>query len=376
MATTDIRWITDDQALNAACAHWHTLPVLALDTEFMRTETFYPEAGLIQLSDGKTVWLLDPLPISAWQPFAAWLESADTLKVLHSCSEDLEVLMRLCNALPEPLFDTQLAAAFLGLGHSMGYARLVHGVLGLELPKGETRSDWLQRPLSPTQISYAAEDTLHLFELYEALEQQLSAQKRAWLMSDGADLLANAREHKDPRVAYQDAKLAWKLRPQQLAVLRELCHWRETEARRRNQARNRLLRERSLWPLARFQPDNLVALARVEDMHPRTVRQDGETLLKIIADAQALPQEQWPPSLEAPMGPEVTGLLKRLRAIGKAEAEAQGMAPEIMLRKRAVEGLLRSGYKTGHYTLPADFGGWRKELLGERLLAELEGEVV
>lgn len=374
MADTDIRWITDDQSLREACAHWQQQPVLALDTEFMRTETFYPEAGLIQLSDGHTVWLLDPLPISAWQPFAQWLESPNTLKVLHSCSEDLEVLQRLCAALPTPLFDTQLAAAFLGLGHSMGYARLVQEVLGLELPKGETRSDWLQRPLSEMQIRYAAEDTLHLFELYQALEARLDATKRGWLLDDCAEQIAAARLSKDPREAYLDVKLAWKLRPQQLAVLRELCAWRETEARRRNVARNRLLRERSLWPLARFQPDNLVALARIEDMHPRTVRQDGETLLQLMAAGKAVPQSDWPETPEPPMGPEVSAVLKRLRNIGKAKAEQLAMAPEIMLRKKALEGLLRSGYKDGDYRLPDDFNGWRKELFGEQLLAELNGE--
>lgn len=374
MADTDIRWITDDQSLREACAHWQQQPVLALDTEFMRTETFYPEAGLIQLSDGHTVWLLDPLSISAWQPFAQWLESPNTLKVLHSCSEDLEVLQRLCAALPTPLFDTQLAAAFLGLGHSMGYARLVQEVLGLELPKGETRSDWLQRPLSEMQIRYAAEDTLHLFELYQALEARLDATKRGWLLDDCAEQIAAARLSKDPREAYLDVKLAWKLRPQQLAVLRELCAWRETEARRRNVARNRLLRERSLWPLARFQPDNLVALARIEDMHPRTVRQDGETLLQLMAAGKAVPQSDWPETPEPPMGPEVSAVLKRLRNIGKAKAEQLAMAPEIMLRKKALEGLLRSGYKDGDYRLPDDFNGWRKELFGEQLLAELNGE--
>ncbi len=374
MADTDIRWITDDQSLREACAHWQQQPVLALDTEFMRTETFYPEAGLIQLSDGHRVWLLDPLPITTWQPFAEWLESSNTLKVLHSCSEDLEVLQRLCAALPTPLFDTQLAAAFLGLGHSMGYARLVQDVLGLELPKGETRSDWLQRPLSEMQIRYAAEDTLHLFELYQALEARLDATKRAWLLDDCAEQIAAARLSKDPREAYLDVKLAWKLRPQQLAVLRELCAWRETEARRRNVARNRLLRERSLWPLARFQPDNLVALARIEDMHPRTVRQDGETLLQLMAAGKAVPQSDWPETPEPPMGPEVSAVLKRLRNIGKAKAEQLAMAPEIMLRKKALEGLLRSGYKDGDYRLPDDFNGWRKELFGEQLLAELNGE--
>jgi hypothetical protein len=154
----DIHWIRDNDSLGQHCAEWQHLPFVALDTEFMRVDTFYPIAGLIQIGDGERAYLIDPLTIDNWQPLAALLENPAVVKVLHACSEDLEVLLRLTGSLPAPLFDTQLAAAYLNLGFSMGYSRLVKEVLDLDLPKGETRSDWLQRPLSETQISYAAED--------------------------------------------------------------------------------------------------------------------------------------------------------------------------------------------------------------------------
>ena len=182
-----------DVSLAQHCAAWQQLPFVALDTEFMRVDTFYPIAGLLQVGDGERAYLIDPLLIRDWQPFAALLENPALLKVLHACSEDLEVLLRLTGSLPAPLFDTQLAAAYLNLGFSMGYSRLVQAVLGIELPKGETRSDWLQRPLSETQVSYAAEDAVHLAEVYRQLAPQLSAEKTAAVLEDGAELISNMR---------------------------------------------------------------------------------------------------------------------------------------------------------------------------------------
>ncbi|WP_455230607.1 ribonuclease D [Geopseudomonas aromaticivorans] len=371
MPAIDIRWILDDASLAACCSAWRTRSFVALDTEFMRVDTFYPIAALVQVSDGEAVWLIDPLQIRDWAPFAALLEDPAVVKVLHSCSEDLEVFKRLTGSLPQPLFDTQIAAGYLNIGFSMGYSRLVKELLGLDLPKDETRSDWLQRPLSEMQVRYAAEDVEHLCEVYRELEARLSADKRAWLLDDGAELVAAQREVSDPQEAWREVKLAWRLNGQQLAVLRALCTWREEQARRRDQPRNRILRERSLWPLARTQPRDVVALARIEDMHPRTVRQDGETLLRLIAEAAALPAEHWPAQLPEPLPLEASALLKKLRAVGQREGERLQIVPELMLRKKVLEALLKTGYPAGPYTLPDSLRGWRRALMGQALLDTL-----
>lgn len=370
----DIHWILDDASLAEHCAAWQALPFVALDTEFMRVDTFYPIAGLLQVSGGDGAYLIDPLRISDWRPFAALLEAPGVVMVLHSCSEDLEVFLRLTGSLPTPLFDTQLAAGYLNLGFSMGYSRLVQALLDIELPKGETRSDWLQRPLSELQVRYAAEDVSHLVEVYRALMARLAPQKVEWILEDGAELVANLGREVAPEDAWRDAKLAWKLSRQQQAVLRALCAWRERQARARNQPRNRILREHSLWPLARTQPDNLVALARIEDMHPKTVRQDGETLLQLIREAAALRPEQWPEALPEPLPIEASALLKKLRAVGQREGERLDIVPELMLRKKTLEALLKSGYPNGPYQLPDSLRGWRRELMGQALLDCLAAE--
>lgn len=372
--TIQINWITSDAELAEHCAHWNTLPFIALDTEFIRVDTFYPIAGLLQVSDGVSTFLIDPLLINAWQPLAQVFSNQHVVKVLHACGEDLEVFSLLTGALPVPLFDTQVAAGYLNIGFSMGYSRLVQHVLDIELPKGETRSDWLQRPLSDLQVLYAAQDTAYLVDVYQALLAQLSEQKYAWVLEDGAFLVGAYAQETDPYELWRGVKLAWKLAPQQLAVLRELSAWREQQAKLRDVPRNRIVRESTLWALAHEQPKDLQHLAKLEDMHPRIVRNEGSTLLKLIARARSLPEQEWPEALPEPLPIEAAKVLKTLRKIGLALGVELDIAPELMLRKKILEELLRSGYPHGPYALPDSLQGWRRELMGDALLACLAEE--
>jgi ribonuclease D len=215
---------------------------------------------------------------------------------------------------------------------------------------------------------------IHLAAVYRQLAAQLDARKLAWLLEDGAEQVANLRREVDPELLYRESKLGWKLSRQQLAVLRALYAWRERQARERDQARNRVIREHSLWPLARTQPDNLADLAKIEDMHPRTVRQDGESILQVIRAAAQTPVADWPEALAEPLPVDAAKLLKKLRAVGQAEAEKQGMVVELMLRKKHLEQLLKTGYPDGPYSLPEGLRGWRRELMGAALLAALTGD--
>jgi len=365
-------WITNNTDLAAHCEHWQQLPFIALDTEFVRVNSFYAKVGLIQVSDGQSAWLIDPLLINAWQPFAAVLNNPNVLKVLHAAGEDLEIFNRTCGALPAPLFDSQLAAAFLNRGASLGYSALVESVLGTVLAKGETRSDWCQRPLSAAQTQYAAEDVLHLARLYQALSPQLSAQKSAWLLQDGAQMAAALGEQIAPEDAWQSVKLAWKLKPQQLCVLRSLCQWREQIARERDRPKGWVLHESALWPLACFAPDNLASLSRIEGIAPQTVRRDGQTLLSLIKQAKALPPEQWPNPLPAPLPPSAKQALKMLREVIEQQAQRLDISAELLLRKKVLQDLLQSGFPSGPWQLPPSLFGWRREQLGEQLLEALK----
>ncbi|QIB53259.1 ribonuclease D [Pseudomonas sp. OIL-1] len=362
-------FIDRNEVLAEWCERWLKLPYVAVDTEFVRTETFYPIAGLIQIGDGQHAYLIDPLAITEWAPLVELLGAPGVIKVFHSCSEDLEVFHHLCGVVPQPLFDTQLAAAYLGMDFSMGYSRLVKALLDIELAKDETRSDWLQRPLSPTQLQYAADDALHLAQIYELMAPRIDAAGlTSWLLSDTAEQGSHVGVLQDPDQAYRGIKQAWRLKPDELAILKLLAAWREREARQRDQARNRILRESAMVPIAQRQPDSLQTLSRIEDMHPRSVRHDGEMVLELVRQGQAIPPSEWPQPLPEPLPPDANRLLKSLRKIGQRHAVKLNIAPELMLRKKVLEAIVRTGYPAGPYSLPDELNGWRRELMGAELL--------
>lgn len=368
----NIRWITTDAALNSACQLWQKQTALALDTEFIRVDTFYPIAGLIQVSDGQLSYLLDPLSIQDWRCFAAVLDNPNVVKILHACSEDLEVLHRLVGTLPAPLFDTQIACSYLNIGFSLGYSRLVENLLGVHLDKDETRSDWLQRPLTATQELYAAQDTLYLIEIYQLLTAQLTEEKYQWVLDDGHDLVNHHYEQSQTIAErWQQVKLAWKLTPQQLAMLRAISHWREVTARERNVPRNRVLRENALWELAVQQPNDIGHLSRLPEMSPKTVRMDGDNLLKIIAQVNMLSKSQWPEPLPEPLNVKEAKLYKKIRNIGNIVAEQLNIAPEIVLRKKIAEEIVRTWLKTGQLVLPNELKSWRRAYLAPVLVESL-----
>ena len=366
---TEPIWIDRDDQLAELCANWRLQAAIAVDTEFMRSETFYPIAGLLQIGDGKGCYLIDPLAINNNAPLRELMLDPAVTKVLHSCSEDLEVFQRWLDVVPAPIFDTQIAAAFAGLGFSLGYSSLVKTLLTIEIPKDETRSDWLQRPLSVAQLKYAALDVAHMLVVYGKLLQLLKANERLeWVKSDCADLVANARKADDFLDAYQKVGFAWKLRPQELAVLRDLCIWREREARARNIPRNRLIKEPSLWEIARKKVQDLALLPKVPDIPARTVKHDGETIVKIVVDALSSAETSWPARLDPPLAQSEGPLMKALKSFVREFAEQQQIPAEVLIRKKDYEFIVRSGMKGGTYQLPVRLQGWRFGLIGEGLL--------
>ena len=362
-------WIDQDDQLAELCAAWRQQAAIAVDTEFMRSDTFYPIAGLLQIGDGKGCYLIDPLAIQNLAPLRELMLDTAVTKVLHSCSEDLEVFQRWLDVVPEPLFDTQIAAAFAGLGFSLGYSGLVKSLLTIEIPKDETRSDWLQRPLSIAQLNYAALDVAHMLIVYGKLLQLLKASERLdWVKSDCADLVANARKAEDYTDAYQKVGFAWKLRPQELAILQQLCIWREHEARARDLPRNRLIKEPSLWEIARKKIQDVAHLVKVADIPSRTLKNDAEAILQIVRDTLEMDESNWPARLDPPLAQSEAPLMKTLKNYVREYAEQAQLPPEVLIRKKDYEYLVRSGMHGGEYQLPERLLGWRLALIGEGLL--------
>ena len=353
------------QLAELACA-WSERPLLALDTEFQRETTFYPIAGLIQLGDAQQQYLIDPLTIDDWSPLRTVFAEAKP-RVLHACSEDLEVFARLIGALPEKLFDTQVGAALAGFGFSLSYQALVRECLGIEVEKEQTRSDWLRRPLSVEQCHYAALDIAYLPAVFECIAERLDKNNRFnWWESEGAALLATSRNAILPTQYYLKLAAGWRLRGVQVAALQQLCAWREVEARARNVPRGRILKDAQCLEIARVLPSTLAELAGAPELHPQQVRLEGERILALIAVAKALPVAEHPAPIGEPLRRELGDRLKQLRQLVETRGQELQISAEILARKRDCEWVLRSG------ELPLSLQGWRREIIGEPLLALLK----
>jgi len=373
-AAHDPVYVTTNEELATYCEHWLSLPMIALDTEFQRVDTFYPIPGLIQISDDQRCYLIDPLEVTDFEPLVNVFNKPDLLKIIHAGSEDLELFNQTLGALPSPIFDTQLAAAFAGWGFTMGLQRLVEQALGVQLGKGETTSDWLRRPLSRDQEIYAALDVAYLPAICQQLTTALLEKgSLEWLMSESFDVLDNVVD-KDPEghVYYQRFSQVWGLPPHKLAGLRDLTRWREQQSRKRDVPRNRILRNQTLITLIERWPRNSLELSRVPDMRSKIIREDGDTILEILAGAKESAEKNPVEPINRPLPIVWNSRLKKLKSISRAAAQKHGIAPEILLRKKDLDALVRSKEATGKYQLPPALCGWRRELIGDALLAQLD----
>lgn len=366
MATDDLLNVApillrSNRELAEAVADWRAAPLLALDTEFVRETTFHPIAGLVQIGDGRRQFLLDPLAIDDWSPLQGLIADARP-KILHAPSEDLELFHRLIGAAPAPLFDTQVGAALAGWGFGLGYQALVQQQLGVTVGKEQTRSNWLARPLSSEQCHYAALDVALLPLLFERLQERLAALGRLdWWREEGERALAAASQEVPPECYYRRLGGGWKLRGEQLAALRALCAWREIEARVRNVPRGHIVKDADMLEIARLLPRNNAELGRA--LPPPKVRSEGAALLRLVAEARDVPPADWPEPLPPPLPREWGRRLQALRDAVAARATALELPPELLVRRRDLEELLRSG------TLPPHLAaGWRRAVIGDELL--------
>lgn len=349
--------IESDAALADALAALPATGPVAVDTEFMRRNTYFPQVALLQLCAGDGALLIDPLAVTDLEPIRALLRDPARPKVLHSCSEDLEVFRCWLGEQPTPLIDTQRAAALVGEPHGLGYQAIVERLLGVALEKGETRSDWLRRPLTDSQCHYAAQDVLHLLPVWEQLEARARRLGRLdWIVEEGQEAIA-ALEARD-RDLYRRVKGAGRLAPRQLAVLAALCDWRESRARRLDKPRGWILDDKACVAIARSLPTQRQTLAELEVLPPSVLRREGDALLALVEAALVLPETSLPAAQPEPLTPAQRSALKTLKERSRALAESLGIAPESALSGAELELLLREAAGE-RVVAPPRWGGWR-----------------
>ena len=351
---------TPAQVARAAKA-WGRSTVLALDTEFVRERTYYANLGLVQISDGQTVWLLDPLQPGTLPPLRDLLENPDITKLLHSPSEDLEVLLNEAGALPQPLVDTQLACALLGQPLQLGYHAAAEWLLDITVDKDQTRSNWCARPLTAKQVRYAGLDVCVLPMMWQKMDQQLQALGRqAWLAEDCARTLDDAAQTLDPAEAWRKVRGHGRLDGVALAILARLCAWRELQARKRNLPRGFVIPDPALMQIAGKRIHTAEALQTVEGLHPRARQRHQAQLLAMV-------QEVLDSGEQLPTAPTATGaqrsLLKRLRDITAAQASALELESTLLASRRELEQLVFE--PPADEVLPGKLGGWRAEFLAK-----------
>jgi ribonuclease D len=358
------RWIADPAALDALIAAPPAL--LALDTEFVRERTYWPQLALVQIApqgaQGEDeVLLIDPLVPGMPEALARLLSDPRSLKLMHSAGEDLIALRQTCGALPRPLFDTQIAAALCGIGAGLGYQRLMQELLGVAVDKGETRSDWLRRPLSDAQLHYAADDVRHLEAAWRLLRDRLDAAGRmAWLEEDCNRLLDNAEHDVPERWPHLGMRSAQFLdRDGQIRLLR-LLRWRETQARASDRPRSWILDNELAALLARTPPRDMGALQRLFEGQPKAPRKLAGQVLDALHTA--LPDETDLPL--ARLDDRDRQTYKQLQQAVAARSAELGLPDGVLASRRWLEAL-----QDGE-DWPGALAGWRRAQL-EPLLAPL-----
>jgi ribonuclease D len=353
-------WITSPAELDARYAQHPTR--IGLDTEFIRERTYWPQLALVQMAVGDEILIIDPLIPGMTAALATWLADTSILKIMHSASEDLVTFKVACGVLPRPLFDTQIGASLAGIGGGMGYQKLVEAITGVALPKGETRSDWMRRPLSESQLQYAADDVEYLFALHDTIESQLASQGRLqWLRDDAARLLASVEndEERWPHVSMRSAQFMDAAAQRRLL---RLLRWRDAQARSSDRPRSWILDNELAAVLARTPPADLDALGKVMDGFPKAPRK----LAGAVWHALATPledEEQAPLAMAANDGNKQT--LKKLQDAVSARTAELGLPDGVLASRKHLESYLESRQ------WPAALAGWRQAELESQLQALL-----
>ena len=365
--------ITRNDELAAACAQLSTAPFVAIDTEFMREQTFWPKLCLIQLAaEGAEALIDSQAPDLDLQPFFDLMVNEKVLKVFHSGRQDIEIVHHLARVIPHPIFDTQVAAMVCGFGEAVSYSMLVKRLLGRNLDKTSRFTDWSRRPLSERQLTYALGDVLHLRDLYPKLKAQLdNSERESWLDEEMGVLTDPATYQLHPEQAWKRLKMRIKT-PKALAVLMELAAWREREAQSQDVPRARVLKDEALYDIANQAPSTPEDLGSLRTLHNGFARsQRGRAVLEAISRGLERDPKSIPPIERGePMPPEAAAVVDLLRVLLKATAGRHGVAPKLIATSDELEQIARDDDADA-----AVLRGWRGKLFGDAALALKRGEL-
>lgn len=363
--------IDNSEPLEDFCAQLKNSAWIAIDTEFMREKTYYPNLGLIQISDGQTTAAVDPLALDNLDPLKELMLDQKITKVFHAARQDLEIFLNLWKVLPTPVFDTQPAASLLGYGEQIGYAKLIKTVLNIDLPKEHSRTDWLKRPLSDGQLRYALDDVIYLGRAYQEILNTLRQKDRLhWLEEEFKLLVDTKTYYPHPDDQWQRVKGRQHLKGVKLAVLQKLAAWRETRAMEKNLPRRWILKDEVLIDLARRTPETTQKLGQIRGLDPALIRKIGKMLLDEIAMAKETPRELWPDDKSRPsaLSAQQEAMLDYLNCALRLIAEQNQISPAAIASKKDLEKLLRN--EKG-----ALDAGWRHALAGEKLTEIVTGKL-
>ncbi len=365
--------ITRNDELAGVCARLANAPYIAVDTEFMREQTFWPKLCLVQIAASGIEVLIDSLaPGLDLKPFFELMVNERVLKVFHSARQDIEIVHHLAGIIPHPIFDTQVAAMVCGFGEAVSYSMLVKRLLNRNLDKTSRFTDWSRRPLSERQLTYALGDVTHLRDLYPKLKAQLDKSERAsWLNEEMAALTDPTTYELHPEQAWRRLKMRVKT-PKALAVLMELAAWREREAQTQDVPRARILKDEALYDIASQAPRTQEDLGSLRTLHngfARSMR--GRAVLEAVARGLERDPKTIPPIERGePMPPEAQAVVDLLRVLLKARAGQHGVAPKLIATSDELEEIARSD----DADLPV-LRGWRRKLFGDDALALKRGEL-
>jgi ribonuclease D len=361
--------------LEAMCEKLESSGAFALDTEFVRERTFFIQLGIIQVAGEGIEAVLDPYALPTLEPLFSLVRNPNVEKIVHAGEQDFAVLHEAGGVVPRNVFDTQIAAALVGYGDQISYARLVAKVTGVQLDKLETLTDWTARPLTRAQIDYSLEDVRYLPEIRRHLGERLHQLGRdGWEREECARLETESTYRPPPPDEYYRRLKASGLSSASLGVLRAAAAWREEMARARDIPRGWVVRDQSLLEIARRRPSSVKALRQIRSLKPQQISKDGEAILAAVRKGEKEPMKEPPP--ETPrlkMPDDVESTARLLEAWLYARATEAEIAPSMLATRGDLKTLAAAHYHSQEVPLPL-LQGWRRELVGQDLLDLLDGK--